>query len=167
MGKGFAWWPAQVLVCSNNSTNTDNNNNTQTTVTTTTASPEKLNYVLVEFFGSDEIATLKNTEGKIRPFDQGKIDSTKKKHKKKINKISVDVGMEEQHITNFTKNLLFVKKSRKGFGILNFVGGGLLGRRIRFWYSNSHSHSSRHSSSSSSSSPNNGRKTKSNNKMMG
>merc|ERR1712161_157410 len=34
---------------------------------------------------------------------------------------------------------------------------GLLGRRIRFWYSNSHSHSSRHS----------GRKTKSNNKMMG
>merc|ERR1712161_157341 len=134
-----------------------------TTITSTTASPQKLNYVLVEFFGSDEIATLKNTEGKIRPFDQGKIDSTIKKHKKKINKISVDVGMEEQHITNFTKNLLFVKESRKGFGILDFVGGGLLGRRIRFWYSHSHSHSSRHSSSCSSS-PNNGRKTKPNNK---
>ena len=44
--RGFAWWPAQVLIC------------------------EETNdgYVFVVFFGSEQVATIKDTPELIRPF---------------------------------------------------------------------------------------------------
>lgn len=63
--RGFAWWPAQVLIRDYD--------------------PPKDGYVFVEFFGSEQVATVKDSPEFIRPFKFGEIDSVIKKNKKKRN----------------------------------------------------------------------------------
>lgn len=62
--KGFAWWPAQVMDCD---------------------PPQKEGYVLVDFFGSDQVARLRDSSDCVRSFDNGKVDSVIAKNKKKRN----------------------------------------------------------------------------------
>ena len=65
--RGFAWWPAQVLIRESDK------------------EKDKEGYVFVEFFGSMQVATIKDTCEFIRPFENGKIDNVIKKHKRKRN----------------------------------------------------------------------------------
>ena len=66
--KGFAWWPAQILICE-----------PATDMTT------KEGCVYVKFFGADQVAFVKNVPEYVRPFNNGQIDSFIAKNKKKRN----------------------------------------------------------------------------------
>jgi hypothetical protein len=66
--KGFAWWPAQILICE-----------PATEMTT------KEGCVYVKFFGADQVAFVKNVPDYVRPFNNGQIDSFIAKNKKKRN----------------------------------------------------------------------------------
>lgn len=66
--KGFAWWPAQILVCE-----------------PPTETTNKEGYVYVKFFGADQVAMVKDSSDYVRPFNQGKIDSFIAKNNKKRN----------------------------------------------------------------------------------
>ena len=66
--KGFAWWPAQILICE-----------PATEMTT------KEGCVYVKFFGADQVAFVKNVPEYVRPFNNGQIDSFIAKNKKKRN----------------------------------------------------------------------------------
>ena len=66
--KGFAWWPAQILICE-----------PETEMTT------KEGCVYVKFFGAEQVAFVKNTPDYVRPFNNGQIDAFIAKNKKKRN----------------------------------------------------------------------------------
>ena len=66
--KGFAWWPAQILICE-----------PATEMTT------KEGCVYVKFFGADQVAFVKNVPEYVRPFNNGQVDSFIAKNKKKRN----------------------------------------------------------------------------------
>ena len=74
--KGYAWWPAVVI----ESNDEDD---------------QRPGSVHVEFFGSDEVAWLKNTAETIRPFSLNEIDPIVAKHKKKRNSKAFELACEE------------------------------------------------------------------------
>ena len=78
--KGFAWWPAQVLDCD-----------------PPTVATNKEGYVYVEFFGADQVATIRDNLEFVRPFNGGRVDDVIRKNKKKRNKkVRLDNWMEAE-----------------------------------------------------------------------
>ena len=61
--KGYAWWPAMVMESD--------------------VHKPREGYVSVEFFGSLEVATLRDAPESLRAFSQGHIDGVISKNKKK------------------------------------------------------------------------------------
>ena len=53
---------------------------------------KKNSHVLVEFFGSDQVAKLKNVDSIVRPFHDGKIDDVIRKHRKKRNTLAINLA---------------------------------------------------------------------------
>lgn len=72
--KGYAWWPALVMESTRQ---------------------QKAGFVSVEFFGSGEVSTLRDTPECIRPFSPATIDPVVAKHRKKRNARAFQLACEE------------------------------------------------------------------------
>jgi histone-lysine N-methyltransferase SETD1 len=112
--KGYAWWPAMVMESD--------------------IHPSKEGYINVEFFGSDEVATLRESPESLRPFENGQIDSVIQKNKKKRNSNAIAIAMEEERAIQNCRNEAARFYARKAWEMCNSKGGNqLLGNRIRIW----------------------------------
>lgn len=57
---------------------------------------QRKGHVLVNFFVTNEVSSLKDSEESIRPFNGGKVDDVISKHKKKRNARAIVVGKDEE-----------------------------------------------------------------------
>ena len=117
--KGYAWWPALVM---------ETNDNIH----------RRAGYVQVEFFGSGEVSTLRDSPECIRPFSPYQIDPIVAKHKKKRNTQAFELACLEFHAIRKTRNQAALFYATKAINLAQKMG-------------NSASASSSGSSSSSSS----------------
>ena len=117
--KGFAWWPAQVMEPMGKN-----------------LPPEikrpREGYVYVEFFGSDQIAVVRDIGDYIRPFNHGLTDSVIKKNKKKRNPEAVRCAMAEDAAMTEIQDEAAVHFATKAFLLFNHCSGNILGRRVTF-----------------------------------
>jgi hypothetical protein len=91
---------------------------------------QKKGHVLVNFFVTNEVSSLKDCSESIRPFGGGKVDDVISKHKKKRNTHAIQVAKhEEAHIIKVRNNAC-LHYATKAFGVVNHRGLRLLGRRI-------------------------------------
>lgn len=89
--------------------------------------------VFVAFFGSDEVATLRDSPECIRPFDGGKIDAVIAKNKKKRNAQAVNLACEEEVNIRDTRNKATLHYATKAFGLVSNQGMNLLGKRVELF----------------------------------
>jgi len=112
--KGYAWWPAMVMESDIN--------------------PARKGYANVEFFGSNEVATLRDNPECLRPFENGRVDSVIQKNKKKRNAKAIGLAIEEERTIQNCRNEAARFFARKAWEMCNRKGGNnLLGNRIRIW----------------------------------
>mmetsp|Transcript_19405 Transcript_19405/g.48327 ORF Transcript_19405/g.48327 Transcript_19405/m.48327 type:complete len:1968 (+) Transcript_19405:387-6290(+) len=112
--KGYAWWPAMAMESDVN--------------------PNKEGYISVEFFGSDEVATLREGPESLRPFENGQVDSVIAKNKKKRNSNAIALAIEEERAIQNVRNEAAKFFAKKAWEMCNKKGGGnYLGNRIRIW----------------------------------
>lgn len=79
--KGYAWWPALV---------------TESVVEgSSSSSTTREGFVELEFFGTGETASLRDTDDFIRPFDPENLDPVVAKHRKKRNQRSFQLAADE------------------------------------------------------------------------
>ena len=112
--KGYAWWPAMVMESD--------------------IHPTREGYISVEFFGSDEVATLREGPESLRPFENGHVDSVIQRNKKKRNSNAIALAIEEERAIQHCRNEAARFFAQKAFEMCNNKGGErLLGNRIRIW----------------------------------
>lgn len=111
--KGYAWWPAMVMESD--------------------VHPVRDGYVNVEFFGSREVATLRDHPECLRPFENGKIDPVIEKNKKKRNSNAIFSTVQEEDEIQGCRNLAARFYAQKAWEMANAEGGQLLGARIQIW----------------------------------
>ncbi|KAG7346823.1 glutamine amidotransferases class-II [Nitzschia inconspicua] len=111
--KGYAWWPAMVM-------ESDVHN-------------VRDGYVNVEFFGSLEVATLRDNPECVRTFENGKIDNVIQKNKKKRNMNAVALAIEEEQEIQNARNAAAKFYATKAWEMANAQGDNLLGTRIQIW----------------------------------
>lgn len=112
--KGYAWWPAMVMESD--------------------IHPTREGYINVEFFGSDESATLREGPESVRPFENGHVDSVIQKNKKKRNANAIALAVEEESAIQNCRNEAARYYAKKAWEMCNKKGGeNLLGNRIRIW----------------------------------
>eukprot|EP00529_Nitzschia_sp_RCC80_P002441 CAMPEP_0113507844 /NCGR_PEP_ID=MMETSP0014_2-20120614/36686_1 /TAXON_ID=2857 /ORGANISM="Nitzschia sp." /LENGTH=2090 /DNA_ID=CAMNT_0000403489 /DNA_START=61 /DNA_END=6333 /DNA_ORIENTATION=+ /assembly_acc=CAM_ASM_000159 len=111
--KGYAWWPAMVM------------ESDSTTV--------RDGFVHVEFFGSGEVATLRDHPDTIRTFENGVVDSVIQKNKKKRNAAAIALAVEEESTIRETRNKAAKFYATKAWHMANGMGKNLLGNRIEIW----------------------------------
>lgn len=117
--KGFAWWPATVMECD---------------PPTFGGRTNKKGWVFVAFFGSDEVATLRDSPECIRPFvEGGKVDSVIASNKKKRNAQAVKLACEEQVKIRQVRNEATLHYAKKAFGLVSDAGMNLLGKRVEIF----------------------------------
>jgi hypothetical protein len=109
--KGYAWWPAMVMESDIN--------------------PARDGYVSVEFFGSCEVANLRNTPESVRHFENGKVDGVISKNKKKRNAQALTMAMEEEEAIQMTRNTAARFYAAKAFHLVNEQGNNLVGKRVQ------------------------------------
>ena len=160
--KGFAWWPAQVLHChyanshpilskssSTGKRNSHGNSNSNAPSTASAATgkqkdlttqPVRDGYLLVEFFDSDEVASIKDSPEYIRDFHQGEIDAVIKKNKKKRNASAIQTCAFEEIATRDVRNDAARFYAERAFDCANSNLGhvdnsanGLLGKRVEIF----------------------------------
>ena len=115
--KGYAWWPAMVMESDVHSV--------------------RDGYVSVEFFGSSEVATLRNSPECLRPFEHGKVDDIISKNKKKRNASAIALATEEEEIIQNTRNEAAKLYAEKAWGMANTMGTNhnWLGARVQLFRS--------------------------------
>lgn len=132
--KGFAWWPAQVLHCSFGSSRAMPKS--YFNKKDLTSQPMRDGYVLVEFFDSDEVASIKDSPDFIRDFQQGKVDAVIRKNKKKINAKAVETCRQEENATREVRNDAARFYAERAFECVNRLEANhLLGSRIEIFRS--------------------------------
>ena len=109
--KGYAWWPAMVMESDTN--------------------PPREGYVSVEFFGSAEVANLRDSPECVRPFEHGKVDNVIVKHKKKRNAQAVQLAVEEEEMIEKTRNEAARFYAERALEFNNQMGNNLVGRRVQ------------------------------------
>ena len=95
-------------------------------------------YVQVEFFGSGEISTLRDTPECIRPFSPYAIDPVVAKHKKRRNQAALAAACEEYHAIRRTRNEAALYYAQKAVGLANLSSsssGAYVGQRIQLFRS--------------------------------
>jgi hypothetical protein len=105
------------------------------TFTEAGARAAKEGYVFVTFFGSDEVATLKDSLECVRPFQGETIDPVIAKHKKKRNANAFSLACQEQIAICDARNEACRFYASKAFGFANKRGLNLLGKRIELFRS--------------------------------
>jgi len=109
--KGYAWWPALVREA-----NTED--------TAPAAAPGSNRSVQVEFFGTDEIANLRDTRETLRPFHPLEaLDPVVAKHKKKRNIKAINLATAEWYTVRHTRNQAAIWFARKAWNMANSVSG--------------------------------------------
>jgi hypothetical protein len=101
--KGYAWWPALVIESNNDE-------------------DQRAGSVHVEFFGSDEVAWLKNTIDTTRPFSPNEIDPIVAKHKKKRNAKAFELACEEYDRIRDTRNQAAVFYAERAIDLAQRAG---------------------------------------------
>lgn len=91
---------------------------------------QKKGHVLVNFFVTNEVSSLKDGLESIRPFGGGKVDDVISKHKKKRNLHAVQVAREEEAKIVMIRNQACRHYATKAFGVVNHRANHLLGRRV-------------------------------------
>ena len=94
---------------------------------------DKKGWLFVSFFGSEEVATLRDSSECIRPFDGGKVDSFIAKNKKKRNANAVKLACEEQVKIRETRNKATRHYAEKAFGLVSNQGMNLLGKKVQLF----------------------------------
>jgi hypothetical protein len=111
--KGYAWWPAFVMESA-------------------VAEDRKEGYVRIEFFGTGEVSTLRDTSECIRPFSPEEIDSIVAKHKKKRNIKAFASACAEWKAVVQTRNAAAVFYAEKAINMANQRGGlNVIGKRVQ------------------------------------
>jgi PWWP domain len=126
--KGYAWWPALIRepVSVRNSDGD---------------SPSRADrHVQLEFFGTNEVSTLRNSAECIRPFTADSVDPVVAKHKKKRNEKAYALALEECRKIRDSRNEAAVFYATKALDMVNARAvhpslGGLVGRRIKLFRS--------------------------------
>jgi hypothetical protein len=85
----------------------------------------------VAFFGSDEVATLRDIPEYVRPFDSGKVDSVISMNKKKRNADAIKLACEEEIKIQQIRNEASRFYAEKAFGLVNNLGMNLLGKKVQ------------------------------------
>eukprot|EP00550_Attheya_septentrionalis_P001541 CAMPEP_0198291046 /NCGR_PEP_ID=MMETSP1449-20131203/8703_1 /TAXON_ID=420275 /ORGANISM="Attheya septentrionalis, Strain CCMP2084" /LENGTH=1902 /DNA_ID=CAMNT_0043989637 /DNA_START=351 /DNA_END=6059 /DNA_ORIENTATION=+ len=116
--KGFAWWPAQVLICE-----------------PSTPANKKEGYVYVEFLLTQEVALVKDTLDFVRPFNDGQVDDAMRKNKRKRNPEAVVMAREEEAATMAARTKAIHFYAEKAFALVNKKGSDYLARDISFFRS--------------------------------
>jgi Transcription factor involved in chromatin remodeling, contains bromodomain len=130
--KGFAWWPAQVLHCSFGSSKAMPKS--YFNKKDLTSQPMRDGYVLVEFFDSDEVASVKDSPDFMRDFQQGKVDAVMRKNKKKISAKAVETCRQEEIATREVRNDAARFYAERAFECVNRLEANhLLGSRIEIF----------------------------------
>jgi len=109
--KGYAWWPG--LVYESNST-------------------EVSDTLQIYFFGSEEVASLKDTEECIRPFSPFQVDAVVAKHSKKRNAKAFKLAVAEFHQIRGTFNDAVLFYARKAFAMSRTESQGWVGDHVEF-----------------------------------
>jgi len=128
--KGFAWWPAQVLRCTFSKSKPLKS---KSNVKDLTSQPVRDGYVLVEFFDSDEVASVKDSSDFIRPFHQGAVDAVMRKNKKKRNAKAVETARQEEDTTREVRNDAVRFYAERAFDCINVRANYLLGARVEIF----------------------------------
>eukprot|EP00934_Nitzschia_sp_Nitz4_P006267 Nitzschia sp. Nitz4//scaffold57_size113557//55705//61502//NITZ4_003994-RA/size113557-augustus-gene-0.180-mRNA-1//-1//CDS//3329554855//6257//frame0 len=113
--KGYAWWPAMVMVSDVQKTREGSVN--------------------VEFFGSLEVATLRDGPECLRPFDHGKVDDYISKNKKKRNASAVALALEEEKEIQRVRNEAAIFYARKAWYMANAQAYNWLGKKVQVFRS--------------------------------
>lgn len=111
--KGYAWWPAMVMEADFHQT--------------------RDGYVSVEFFGSLEIATIRDAPESLRPFDHGKVDNYISKNKKKRNASAHALAIQEEQTIHQVRNEAAKWYAEKAWQMANIQGNNWLGKRIQLF----------------------------------
>jgi hypothetical protein len=113
--KGYAWWPAMVMESD--------------------VHQAREGFVSVEFFGSLEVATLRDAPESLRPFHHGKVDDYISKNKKKRNASALDLAMEEERSIQLVRNQASRWYAEKSWQMANAAGHSWLGKRVQIFRS--------------------------------
>lgn len=109
--KGYAWWPAMVMESD--------------------VHQVREGFVSVEFFGSKEVATVKDSPESLRPFEHGKVDNYISKNKKKRNASAVALAMDEEISIQRVRNEAARWYAEKAWQMANAAGSNWLGKRVQ------------------------------------
>ena len=113
--KGYAWWPAMVMESDFHTVREGS--------------------VSVEFFGSSESATVRDSPESLRPFENGRVDPVIQKNKKKRNANAVALAMEEEEKIQETRNQAAKFYAEKAFQMARHYGNQYLGKRVQIFRS--------------------------------
>mmetsp|Transcript_4693 Transcript_4693/g.10574 ORF Transcript_4693/g.10574 Transcript_4693/m.10574 type:complete len:1816 (+) Transcript_4693:173-5620(+) len=116
--KGYAWWPALVR-----------EPNTEDTAPEAAANST----VQVEFFSTDEVATLRDTNDTLRPFHPLEtLDAVVAKHKKKRNAKATLLATQEWYSIRHARNQAAIWYARKAWNMANVISGQIpyIGKQV-------------------------------------
>lgn len=89
--------------------------------------------IFVNFFGSDDVATLRDSPECVRTFDGGKVDSVIAKNKKKRNASAVKLACDEQVKIRQVRNDATIHYAEKAFGLVSNQGMNLVGKKVEIF----------------------------------
>lgn len=95
----------------------------------------KQGWEFVAFFGSDDVATLRDSPECLRPFEGRTVDDVISKNKKKRNEHAVTLACEEQVKIRETRNQATLHYAEKAFGLVSNQGMNMLGKRVEMFRS--------------------------------
>ncbi len=100
-----------------------------------TTQPVREGYELVEFFDSDEVASIKKTPDFLRPFRRGTVDEVIAKNKKKRNERAWESGVQEEVATQEVRNDAARFYAECAFHCANRRANYYLGMRVEIFRS--------------------------------
>jgi len=101
-----------------------------------TTQPMRDGYVLVEFFDSDEVASIKDSPDLLRDFNQGEVDTIIRKNKKKRNKQAIETSIQEVIATREVRNDAARYYAERAFDCVNVLKANqLLGKKVEIFRS--------------------------------
>lgn len=94
-------------------------------------------HIVVNFYGSNEVASIKDSPECLRPFNSGKIDAVIAKHKKKRNAKAIAIAKEEELTIRLTRSKACRFYAEQAWRLVSTKCGNslTLGRRVQIFRS--------------------------------
>eukprot|EP00538_Stauroneis_constricta_P006064 CAMPEP_0119546822 /NCGR_PEP_ID=MMETSP1352-20130426/1064_1 /TAXON_ID=265584 /ORGANISM="Stauroneis constricta, Strain CCMP1120" /LENGTH=2084 /DNA_ID=CAMNT_0007591549 /DNA_START=81 /DNA_END=6335 /DNA_ORIENTATION=- len=112
--RGYAWWPAMTMDSDGMPT-------------------KREGQVTVEFFGTAEVATLRECPEAIRPFINGQVDDVIAKNKKKRNVRALQLAIEEEEMIHRVRNDAVLFYAEQAFLRNAHAGASFVGKRVQIF----------------------------------